>query len=348
MSLNTYILLKSGQRMVDVIANKKLLIVVSFFLIYLFLYLVPGPYSLRFTVGLLFPVIILCASLDLKHVLPSFLSAVPIVLVIIVLVFTHLIPLSYTVLVKDAEIRETVNKLVCDISDPELKVREIMNWEKINITNMYRKSPIFLGLPSIWFRDMENPSWIFFYKRGCCAEYATLFVKMVEFADTEGRCVYNPAEDHRWAEVTIGGSWVQVDPSENKFINPASYENVRGIQMSYVYVIENVKVVDVTGQYTDTGRLIVRVMDDNELVAGVEVTVKSRFLMEKYPNIYDYARRIVPKDKQIFSTDKNGECIFNLGGNNYTIVAEFGGHKVENNITLEENKDNPITIYLPH
>lgn len=325
-------------------AHKKFFIVILFFLVYLFLYLVPGFYSIRFTVGVIFPVIFVCMSLKLKYVLSSFLSVFLIVLVIIVLVFTSLIPLSYTVLVGDRETHETVDGLVSDISDPELKVREIMKWEKTNIINMYKKNRVFLGLPSIWHRNMENPSWIFFYKRGCCAEYATLFVKMAELAGIEGRCVYNPSEDHRWAEVNISDSPVPVDPSGNRFIDPASYENERGIQMSYVYVLENGKVVDVTSQYTEIGRLIVRVVDDNEPVSGAEITVKSRFLMEKYPNMYDYALRIVPRDKQIFSTDENGECIFNLGGNPYMIIAELEGHEVENNIILEENENNLVIM----
>jgi len=326
-----------------IITHKKLFLTVALlFLVYLFLYLVPGFYSLRFTVGLLFPVIFLCRFLKLDRGLSSSLIA----LGVTVLFFTPLLPWSYTVLVGEREIRETVDGRVSDISDPELKVREIMNWEKINMTNMYKKSRLFLGLPAIWFRDHENPSRIFFYKRGSCAEYVTLFVKMAEFAEIESRCVYNPAEDHWWAEVIIGSSRMPVDPSENKFINPATYENERGIQMSYVYVIENGKVVDVTNQYTETGRLIVRVVADNEPVAGAEITVKSRFLMEKYPHLYNYARRIVSRGRQRFLTDENGEHVFNLGGNNYTIIAEFGGYEVENNIALEENENNLVIMPL--
>jgi len=267
--------------------------------------------------------------------------------VVILIFFTTFVPETYVALVGDVEIRNTVKEIVAGISDPELKVRQIMGWEinSNNMTNMYEsQSNFILSIPLFWYRDTENPSWIFFYKRGNCAEYATLFVKMAEFAGIQGRCVYNLAEDHSWAEVIIDNMWVPVNPSANKFINPTTYENERGIQMSYVYVIENGKVVDVTSQYTATGRLIIHVLKDNQSVAGAKITVKSRFLMERDPARYDSPRNIVPEDEQIFSTDENGECVFNLGGNNYTVTAEFDTYKVENNITIEENKDNPLIM----
>lgn len=334
--------------------HKKLFFtIVLFFLVYLFLYLVPGLYSLRFTVGLFFPVIFLCMSLKLKHILSSFLSVFLIVLVIIVLVFTPLIPLSYTVLVGDREIHETVDGLVSEISDPELKVREIMNWEINNMVGMYGDEPDFGGFyfisefPFTWIRDQNNPSWIFFYTRGMCQEFAVLFVKMAEFAEIVSRLVYNPAEDHEWVEVLIDDNWIHVDPSNNYYNQQGVYENGWGKQLSYVYTIDSEgEIIDITSRYTGTGRLIVRVVTDNEPVAGAEITVKSRFLMEKYPHMYNSARAIVPRKRQNFLTDENGEHVFNLGCNNYTIIAEFEGYEVEKNIALEENENNLVIMSL--
>lgn len=340
---------------VKILGNKKLMIIISFFLLYFFLLLIPRYYALRFTIAMLSPfvaftvytflkIIRLRCSL-LKNALLHFLGCLPTLMVILLVFFTPLIPATYVIFVGDAEIRSTVEEMVANISDSELRVRRIMDWEINNLTNMYGKESNFiLDIPMIWER-VDDPSWIFFYKRGNCGEYATLFVKMAEFAGVQSRCVYNPAEDHRWAQVFIDNTWVPIDPSANTFINPENYENERDIPMSYVYVVENDKVVDITSQYTATGRLIVRVLDDNQPRVGAKITVESRLLMERLNN-YDSPRSIVPEDKQMFITNENGEYVFNLGGNNYTVTAEFGAYKVENNITVEENRDNPLTIYF--
>lgn len=310
-------------------------------LVYFLFFSVPGPYSLRFSFAILFPFVFLTLIVGRKS---KILMATICTLVLVILLFTSIIPQSYTVLVGDSEIGNTVNELVRGLSSPEQKVKEIMRWEGLNITNMYTKSNLVLGLPIIWERDTDNPSWIFFYKRGSCGEYATLFVKMAELAGINSRKVFNPAEDHSWAEVYLNGSWVQVDPSNNEFINPADYEKERGFGMSYVYTIENGEVVELTSQYTGTAVLTVRVVKDNEPVQGVEITVKSRCLMEKYPSLYQKALPVVPRETKIFSTNENGVCIFNLGGNDYTIVAENYG--VEKNTTLQENTNDLLTMFV--
>jgi hypothetical protein len=339
------------------IAHRKFLFAVPFLLIYLVLYFAPWTYSFRFGVGLFFPFIILVVLVLLKivHQPYSLMKRVYLSVLLSIIVFSLLffvliliLPYSYTMLVQDAEIRGTVNKMTAGLPDQELKVREIIDWEKKNIIGMYGDEPDFGGFyfisefPFIWIRNSDDPSWIFFYERGMCKEYAVLFEKMAGFAGVQSRQIYNPAEDHEWVEVWIDNSWKHVDPSENIFDNPGVYENVWGKQLSYVYTFDNEgNEVDVTNRYTRTGKLIVHVEKDGLLIENVKIVVKSRFLMENYPWKYNSPR--VAKEN---NTDQSGTCMFNLGGNNYTIEAELDGFRDERIINLKEDDETNITLIL--
>ncbi len=258
-----------------------------------------------------------------------------IVLVSVSIIFTPLIPCAYTVLVGEREIQSTVDDLIADTTDPGVKIRRIMDWEVSNMINMYTAESNFIsGLPVIWHRNSENPSWVFFYKRGNCGEYATLFVKMAEIAGLEARKVYNYAEDHVWAEVGIGEEWMSVDSSVNMYINPENFENERGIQMSYVYTIEGGELVDITSRYTETGTLVIRATEDNVPVPGAEVTIKSKSLMG-HSNRYPGARSIVPSGLTSFTTGTDGSFTLDLGNNDYDIVVEYGGETINNPVTIE-------------
>lgn len=323
-------------------ADKKLVISLLIFLFYLFLFFTSGFYSIRFTVGFLFmffvPVLFLKSSKRLYY-----LSTTCFLIALFLLLFTPFVPWSYTVFVRDAEICSTVNELVSGLPDLE-KVKKIMEWEKSNITGMYKKPNLILGIPSVWYRD-KNPSWIFFYKHGNCEEFAILFVKMTKLAGMQSRRICNPAEDHNWAEVFIDNSWISIDPSNNRFINPKNYENERGIQMSYIYALENSQVIDITHRYTNVGKLILQVFCENRPVIGAKVAIKSRALMEKDP-YYKSPREIVEKDEQIFLTDTNGIFVIELGGNDYSVTVEFDNYKVEKCITINENKNNFLVLYF--
>lgn len=324
--------------------RKKLFIAVPLLLIYLVLYFVPCSYSIRVVEVVLLSEMLFLFYLVLRMgILGKFLLGV--LGGVLIALFVLLAPWSYSIFVGEDEIRNTVEEIVAGESDPELKVIWILNWEKQNMTDMQNKSKFIFDFPFIWIRNSNDPSWIFFYKRGRCEEYTVLFIKMAEFADIQSRHVHNPAEDHAWAEVWIDNSWKHVDPSNNLFDDPGVYENGWGKQLSYVYTIDNEgKIHDITSRYTGTGRLIIHVVNDNGPVVGAEVIVKSKFLMENDPD-YDKPRKIVPSFRRIFLTDENGECIFNLGGNNYTIAAELGGYRAENeNVGLNEGDITHVTL----
>jgi len=65
---------------------------------------------------------------------------------------------------------------------------------------------------------------------------------------------------------------------------------------------------DVSDEYIDRGILIVRVFDNRNPVKGVNVVVKSPYLMKINPKRYKK-----PKIVLIKNTNKAGEAVFKLG-----------------------------------
>lgn len=252
----------------------------------------------------------------------------------------------------NAEIHEVASRIANDNADWESKVNETMEQVNQSIkTSIYLKtqfSPfpgsnlhITPNYPYVYDRVL-NPSWIMFFKSGACGEHGILFVEIARHAGVRARLVLNPGEDHAWAEVFIDNSWIPVDPTQNKFINPENYENERGKQMSYVYATEGDEVTDVTSKYTSTGRLVVRVEQNGGLVKGADVIVKSRLLVDSGENGYGAPQLAISS-----KTDENGTCVLELGGNNYQIIAEDGNYRaVKENIGLTEGDNVYLTLSL--
>ena len=150
----------------------------------------------------------------------------------------------------------------------------------------------------------------------------------------------------------INGSWIHFDPllaPEKRFNDTGFYERSKdeggwGKQISYVIFIDlDGRQHNITHRYTDTGKLIVRVEKDKRPVENTKVIIKSRFLMETNPK---YNNPLFCFDKY---TNESGLYTFDLGGNNYTVVAELGkviGYRDEVNVTLKENDDASVTLYL--
>lgn len=250
------------------------------------------------------------------------------------------------------EIIDTAKTISTDESDPQIIVNKIADWLKTNM-NYDTSFSYFYPFPPFLLWRQTNPSaeWIMTIKRGGCEEYATLFSRLAESVGIESRVVYNLAEDHVWSEVLINGTWIHFDPGlppEKRFNNPAFYERPKAEegwekQLSYVFFIDqNGTRQDITSKYTDRGRLSVSIAKDGAPVENAKVTVKSRFLMENYPQ---YNQPITALEN---FTDKSGLCTFDLGGNNYTIVAEVGqifGFRDEIIVNLKENSTTSVELH---
>lgn len=186
-------------------------------------------------------------------------------------------------------------------------------------------------------------------KRGGCEEHSTLFAEMAQSVGIQSRVIYNFAEDHMWSEVLINESWIHFDPMlsiEKRFNNTDFYELSRNEggwekQLSHMFFIDqNSKEQDITSRYTDTGRLTVLVEKDGVPVENAKVSVKSRFLMENSPKYHE----------PLFCLEKNtnasGLSTFDFGGNNYTVVAEYGSYRDEIIVTLKENDETKAKLLL--
>jgi hypothetical protein len=251
------------------------------------------------------------------------------------------------------EILNTARAIASKESSQEKILDLIADWLKEHMT-YDTKSSYFYPVPPflLWRMSSPDPAWVMTIKRGGCEEYAILFTEMARSVGIESRVVHNPSEDHVWSEVFINGSWTHFDPTlskGNRFNNPGLYERSRekggwGKQLSYVFFIDNNGTQqDITERYTSTGRLIIKVEKDNAPVENAKVIVKSRFLMENSPS---YRVPLFVSEKY---TNATGLCSFDLGGNNFTVIAQLGtvfGYKDETIVHLNENDSVSATLRL--
>lgn len=253
----------------------------------------------------------------------------------------------YSTFLSKQEIVATSAAISFNETDALIIINKIAEWLKSNVkwdTTPYQFLPFYLR--------KVNPSanWVMSVKRGACEENAILFAELARNAAIESRVIYNPGEDHVWNEVWINGSWRHFDATlseGDRFDNLGFYERSRddggwGKQLSYVYSIDSDGTIrNVTNRYTNTEILVVDVKRDRVPIENVNVIVQSRFLMETKPESYK---------QPLFGvegyTGRNGRCSFNLGGNNYTIIAQRGDERAENNVTLLENTSTTIILHL--
>lgn len=245
------------------------------------------------------------------------------------------------------EIVATSAALCLNETDALTIMNKIADWLKSNVkwdTTQYR------FLPFYWRKAHPPASWVMSVKRGACEENAILFAELARNAGIKSRVIYNPGEDHVWNEVWLNGSWRHFDatlPEEDRSDNPGFYERSRdeggwGKQLSYVYSVDSDGTIcDVTNTYTKTGNLVVNVERNGFPIENVEVNVQSTFLMETRPESYRQSRLAVDG-----YTNDNGSCSFNLGENNYTIIAQLGDERAESNVTLLEDTCATIILHL--
>lgn len=221
-------------------------------------------------------------------------------------------------------IQKTVDELTYNETDTMVIARKIMNWEYSHMRNTYGKD--------IYINRLRfgHPSWIYLTRYGGCSEYAILFSELLKTADTVSMIVSAPGEDHVWTIVWINDSWEIFDPSANRSYGKPRHGLYDRPDWNLSYIIgkdyEGEK-HDFTKDYTDTGKLIVKVVDQNNMpLKGARVTIESHFLVEHY----NYSSELYKEPRFVLSGKNKSNHIyeFNLGGNNYTIVArayKYGG-----------------------
>jgi len=280
-----------------------------------------------------------------------------IIIVLAVLLLLYTLVLLYAGFIYDgsADIRNTAQTITRDAPNDEMKVKEILNWERQNIDGIYGKNfwtvlPRFPFIAGVFLTYRMfypgNPSWIMFTKYGTCIDFAVLFSEMATAVGIENRVVVCPGEDHAWVEVNISGSWKNADATiSNEIVyDDAEFYERNWSQMSRVYYIDpatNEK-IDITNRYTDIGELVVNVDEKSSSLKNVVVIVKS---------MYKCGNEQTPKEVIKANPDSNGTCVFNLGGNNYTVTAygdifagQLIGLKDEKIVRLEENSIEEVIL----
>jgi hypothetical protein len=225
----------------------------------------------------------------------------------------------------DKEIQQISSEIVANETDVIGKLHKLADWVKENIHYDANLTYYYPTEPFMMFR-LQDPSYIMVTRRGACEETASLFQAMANSIGIKTRTVHNPGEDHTWCEVFVNGSWLHFDPGLSKnyrFNDPHFYErseNGWGKPLSYVYFLDSHGIeIDVTNKYTDTGKLAVLVQYDDVPIENAKITIKSHSLMDN--NFVGYSAPLRSIEKY---TNSSGICEFNLGGNNYTIIAESG------------------------
>jgi len=266
-------------------------------------------------------------------------------------------PTIYLTIYTNLNGHSEIDSISLDITQNETDTIEIIHkiadWENINIEFNSSQAYYWPFKPFILYRASPSDSrWTLVLKKGACEEYAVLFNDLACNSEIESRVVYNTGEDHVWDEVLINGSWIHFDSTlsyEKRFDNPEHYEKPQneggwGKQISYVYTYDSMgEHLDITPTYTETGLLVVYVEKDGNPAVDCKVILQSKFLMETRNNYK------APRYACENWTDSQGFAVFNVGMNNYSVIAETDGllfYRGDENATVVEHEQTNITIKL--
>ena len=246
-----------------------------------------------------------------------------------------------------SELQDVVNSIISPNMSDEEKTLALLEWfdeDKGNIFNqyhLYQKKT--LGIPVypmshivLYFSEpyfavrsfLDNDApWIYSSQYGHCGEYGLLFRYMAEIAGLKVRKINCLGEDHVWNEVKINGSWVIIDATchhpqikgynkSSRFMEKKVGEDIKGITYGNVsYVIAeylNGTREDVTQRYTlNRTNISIQIVDSAGIpIENMNVKLYSSNRVQlRYTGLYNI-------------TNKEGKCVFTVGGGSYTFKAE--------------------------
>jgi len=224
----------------------------------------------------------------------------------------------------DSEI-DVFKKGIKDISDPEIKIKEIANFTESEYYQAYGQTPNFSYFGFETFNDTKirirprllfanDPYFISYFKTGACGESAVLLNFVANKSGFESRIVGSKAEDHQWNELKMNDRWVQVDPTiyyyyytdpetyptykDLWFDNPQAYSNIGWYEGGYSSVTVIGTNEDLSTKYCNTSRLSIFCQGCDHI-------------------------KIIPVGRRIaIDQDMHDEITYNLGKMNYTILAD--------------------------
>ena len=261
----------------------------------------------------------------IKKFVKPILFGIAVGLILLAIIFS--MPYIFDVFYGEKIVNETLNNVINNnLTDPDKIALSIMEWE-----SKYFYSPYSLwnlnstlqrfGIYEVngtyrWFVRDAPVSWIIFSKLANCGEYAKVFVYLMNKKGINARLVHAPGEDHAWAEYFSNGFKIVVDPSTNRVISNKKIF-AKGKNWSYIESVDIFNISDkkdVSDEYIDRGILIVHVLDNQNPVSGINVVVKSPYLMKTNSERYKKPKIVLVKN-----TNKTGEASFQLGEKEYII-----------------------------
>ncbi len=238
------------------------------------------------------------------------------------------------------DIQNTAKSLTQNVSDDDLKVQELLEWESHNIWNVHRKRLTNKFPYLVLFRASNNPSWVMHARYGVCGDYAALLSEMASAIGIENRRVFDPTENHEWVEVNISGFWKNADASINwpniVYNDTKFYErNWTNISRVYYKDPQTGDEIDVTKRYTVTGDLVIHTKDVDESFESFNIIVRS-----------------LPSKRVVIRGNSNSSGFFNytLGDHEYSVIVEgkiwggITGYRHEEPITLKANDTKEIIL----
>jgi hypothetical protein len=242
----------------------------------------------------------------------------------------------------DSQIRLIVEKETSGASFPEEKIQKLSNWFNDNIQYAEKNDTIFNILR---FSICGIPEEItFFLKRGRCSEWASLYLKLLNYSNISGRIIIF-VEDHAFVEARINNTWIPVEPPFG-VMSFEYYKSTRNV--SKAYAKENYRFIDVTRNYSDTGILFVRVLDDNnKTVSRANICIFSKYLMLAHPTQYKTHKLSTCNVTDDYSTYKEelGKGIYDIWIWKFDFPYKCLFAEI-NNYIVSFNKTNEISVTL--
>jgi hypothetical protein len=247
-------------------------------------------------------------------------------------------------------LQDTVRTITKGKTTDYEKISSVLEWfdpENNNIYNSYTlthsRDPYFivddtyiilaLRPPFICVRCYEevNPKWLLTSQCGACGEYSRLFTIMVDALGYDVRRVHAEGEDHIWDEVKIDDEWIPVDPTNVSRSNGGDgweyygfFEHKEGnASLIWAEYLHNDTISDLTSLYTNLTNITLHCVDaNNNSLPNVTISIISHNLKR------DPYHETFIENKPKPMTNDSGYCLFQIGGGNYTLLAESNNHKV--------------------
>lgn len=242
----------------------------------------------------------------------------------------------------DTKIEGIVQEKLCNLTNEAEKIQALSNWFKSNIDYVQLNDEFFNLLRNSWCR--VPPEIAFVMKKGRCGEWASLYLKLLNYANITGRIV-NFVEDHAIVEVLINNAWIPVEPSGG-ISSYDYYKTSRNISKAYA-IEENGRIKDVTVNYADTGFLTIKVRKENILIQNAKVCVLSKYLMLADPQQYKEPTLAFCNFTNEFGihTEQIGKGIYKIEVLRFTSPFECQTALMDN-YTLLPNSINEVTLEI--